>query len=278
MFVLKINSIQQKRASDLTMTTELISTVFLSEKRKNTLIMLLNGPATIDEIKQSIDGTTSAIMAQVKILLEQGLIEQSDDEYRLTHIGQIVLKKIKPLIETLNVVEGNKEFWDSRDLGAVPDTLLDRIGDLGEVMIHEPDLNHLFEPPKELLTSLKQTKNVCTFYSYFCPTCPNNYAELAKKEVNYNLILTRPVYERLRDEYTDQYNAIMQSRNSNLFVCEENIDKPGAISVTDNLLLLSFFNKKGFFDHKKIISFEDSARQWGRQFFLHYKDLAEQVK
>ncbi|WMW23031.1 winged helix-turn-helix domain-containing protein [Methanolobus mangrovi] len=260
------------------MKTELISTVFLSEKRKNTLIMLMDGPATIDDIKKSINGTTSAIMAQVKILIEQGLIEQKDDEYRLTHIGRIILKKIKPLIEALNVVEDNKDFWESRDLGAVPDPLLDRIGDLGEIMIHEPDLNHLFEPPKELLTSLKQTKNVCTFYSYFCPTCPYNYAELAKKEVNYNLILTRPVYERLRDEYTEQYNAIMNSQNSHLFVCEEDIIKPGAISVTDNLLLLSFFNKKGLFDHKKVISFHKSARQWGQDFFYHYRQLAEQVK
>ncbi len=272
-----MNSIKEK-VSDPTMKTELISTVFLSEKRKNTLIMLLNGPATIDEIKQSINGTTSAIMAQVKILLEQGLIEQEDDEYRLTYIGQIVLKKIKPLIETLNVVEGNKEFWDSRDLAAVPENLLDRIGDLGEVIIHEPDLNHLFEPPKELLTSLKQTKNVCTFYSYFCPTCPNNYSELAKKEVNYNLILTKPVYERLRDEYTCQYDAIMESQNSHLYICDENIITPGAISVTDNLLLLSFFNKKGFFDHKKVISFEESAREWGREFFMHYKQFAEEVQ
>jgi predicted transcriptional regulator len=260
------------------MKTELISTVFLSEKRKNTLLMLMDGPATIDEIKKSINGTTSAIMAQIKILLEQGLIEQNNDEYKLTHVGHIILKKIKPLIEALNVVEGNKEFWASRDLGAVPDTLLDRIGDLGDVLIHEPDLNHLFEPPRELLVSLKQTRNVCTFYSYFCPTCPNNYAELARKEVNYNLILTRPVYERLRDEYTDQYNAIMQSQNSHLYVCEENIIKPGAISVTDNLLLLSFFNKKGFFDHKKVISFEGSAREWGKDFFSHYREIAEQVK
>ncbi|WP_235856264.1 helix-turn-helix transcriptional regulator [Methanolobus halotolerans] len=240
--------------------------------------MLLNGPATIDEIKQSINGTTSAIMAQVKILIEQGLIEQKDDEYRLTHIGQIILKKIKPLIEALNVVEGNKEFWDSRDLSAVPDDLLDRIGDLGDVTIHEPDLNHLFEPPKELLVSLKSSANVCTFYSYFCPTCPCNYSELAKNEVNYNLILTKPVYERLRDEYTDQYNAIMQSQNSHLFVCHEQIITPGAISVTDDLMLLSFFNKKGFFDHKKVISFEENARQWGHEFFLHYKENAEQIK
>ncbi len=70
----------------------------------------------------------------------------------------------------------------------------------------------------------------------------------------------------------------MESQNSHLYVCDENIITPGAISVTDNLLLLSFFNKKGFFDHKKVISFEETAREWGREFFMHYKQFSEEVQ
>lgn len=260
------------------MKAELISTVFLSEKRKNTLLMLMEGPATIDEIKDSLTGTTSAIMAQVKILLEQGLIEQKDDEYRLTSIGKIIMKRIKPLVETLNVLEENKDYWDSRNLNAVPDFLLDRIGDLGEVMVHEPDLNHLFEPPSQLLTSLKKTENASTFYSYFCPSCPNNYSELAKKEVHYDLILTRPVYERLKDEYTEQHNAMMESKNSNIYICNDDQVKIGALSITDDLMLIAFFNKDGVFDHKKVISFEESARQWGKNLFLYYKENSERIK
>ena len=260
------------------MKAELISTVFLSEKRKNTLIMLMEGPASIDEIKESLTGTTSAIMAQVKILLEQGLIEQFDDEYRLTTVGKIIMKKIRPLIETLNVVEDNKDYWDSRNLNSVPEFLLDRIGDLGSVQVYEPDLNHLFEPPKELLTSLKKTKNASTFYSYFCPSCPNNYAELARREVNYDLILTKPVYERLMEEYAEQHNAMMEARNSNIFICNDDTVKLGALSITDDLMLIAFFNKQGIFDHKKVISFEESARKWGKDLFLYFKENAEKVK
>ena len=76
------------------MKTELMGTVLLSEKRKNILLMLIERPTTIDEIKNSLTGTTSAIMAQIKILIEQGLIEQNNDEYRLTYIGKIIIKKI----------------------------------------------------------------------------------------------------------------------------------------------------------------------------------------
>ncbi len=260
------------------MRAELISTVFMSEKRKNTLILLMEGPATIEQIKTSIKGTTSAIIAQIKILIEQGLVEQKDDEYSLTPIGKIILVKTKPLIETLNVVEENQDYWVSRDLTALPDHLLERIGELGDILIHESDLSHLFEPPKELLVSLKTTKNVCTFYSYFCPTCPDNYSKLATKGVDYNLILTRPVYERLKEEYTDNYNAIMVSEGSSLFVCDDGKLKPGSLSITDDMLLLTLFSKKGIFDHKKVISFEQSARDWGRDLFLYFKSLSIKIK
>jgi predicted transcriptional regulator len=260
------------------MKTELISTVFLSEKRKTALLMLMDQPATIDEIKDSLTGTTSAIMAQVKILLEQGLIEQRGEEYRLTHIGKIILKKTKPLIEVLNVLEENKEYWESRDMNAIPEDLLDRIGELGKVFVHESDLNHLFEPPKELCLSLKRSKKVSTFYSYFCPTCPNNYSELACKEVDFDLILTRSVYTRLKEEYTDNYDIMMSSRNSNMYVCEDDTITLGALSVTDDMMLLSFFTTQGIFDHKKLLCFDESALLWGMDLFEHYKQMAEKVK
>ena len=260
------------------MKTELISTVFLSEKRKNILLMLANGPITIDEIKESLTGTTSAIMAQVKMLLEQGLIEQNGEEYKLTYVGRLITKKIQPLIETVDLLEGNREYWGSRDLSAIPSHLMDRIWNLGKVVVHESDLNHLFEPPEELRNSLKQSKNVSTLYSYFCPTCPMNYAELAKKEINFDLVLTRSVYGRLKEEYEDQYDAIMESESSNLFVCEDDAINLGALSITDDLTLISFFNKEGHFDYKKAISYEESALEWSNDLFEYYKQIAEKIE
>jgi predicted transcriptional regulator len=181
-------------------------------------------------------------------------------------------------MESLNVLEENKEYWESRDLSAIPDYLLDRIGDLGQIMVYQPDLNHLFEPPAALLNSLRQSASVSTFYSYFCPSCPMNYAELAKKEVNFNLMLTRSVYSRLKDEYTEQYNAMMNSPSSNMFICDDDTVRLGALSITDNLMLIAFFNKQGIFDHKKVITFDNSARQWGMDLFEEYRQISEKVK
>jgi predicted transcriptional regulator len=144
-------------------------------------------------------------------------------------------------------------------------------------MLVEPDLNHLFEPPKELVESLEKTTEVRTFYSYFCPSCPKNYSYLAKKGTNFTLILTKSVYERLRDEFQTEYHTMMNSESSNIFICDDNI-KLGAVSVTDDLVLLAFFNKEGMFDHRKLLSFDKRAHKWGIELFDYYKSISEQVK
>jgi predicted transcriptional regulator len=260
------------------MKAELISTVFLSEKRKKTLLMLTDGPATIDEIKNSLTGTASAIMAQIKILIEQGLIEHKADMYQLTHTGKIILKKIKPLVETLNVLEGNKGYWGSRDLSAVPDDLLYNIGDLGEVTVLEPDINHLFEPPEELSDSLKKSEAIQSLYTFFCPACPADYSELAKMGTAFELIITRSVHKRFEDDYRVHYDAIMESESANVYLCEDDTLKIGALSITDDLVHMVFFTKEGTWDHKKAISFDDTARRWGSDLFEVYKKDAVKIK
>ena len=69
-----------------------------------------------------------------------------------------------------------------------------------------------------------------------------------------------------------------QSKNSRLYVCDDDVAKLGALSITDDLILIAFFNRDGIFDHKKLISFEESALSWGNELFEHYKEMAELVE
>lgn len=71
---------------------------------------------------------------------------------------------------------------------------------------------------------------------------------------------------------------MMDSPSSNMFICEDNSIRLGALSITDNLMLIAFFNKQGIFDHKKVITFEESALQWGLDLFNEYRQMAEKVK
>lgn len=259
------------------MKTELIGTIFLSEKRKSILLMLMKGPLSIDDIKNALPGNSSAIMTQVKILQEQSIIALDGDKYHLTEIGTILVRKMCPMLDTVNVLEKHIKYWETRDLSPIPINLLERIGELGDTILIEPDLNHLFEPPKELVESLEKTSKVYTLYSYFCPSCPKNYSYLAKKGTDFTLILTKSVFERLRDEFQTEYNQMMNSDCSKIYICSDDV-KLGAVSVTDDMLLLAFFNKEGMFDHRKLISFDERAHYWGIELFEYYKSISEQIK
>ena len=65
------------------MKLELLGTLFLSDKRKDLLLLLIERPMNIDEIKNTLNVTSSAMMTQIKILIDQGIIFYEHDYYKL---------------------------------------------------------------------------------------------------------------------------------------------------------------------------------------------------
>jgi predicted transcriptional regulator len=63
-----------------------------------------------------------------------------------------------------------------------------------------------------------------------------------------------------------------------MYVCDDDSLKLGALSITDDIMLIAFFNKDGIFDHKKVLSFEESALRWGVDLFQYYKKKSEKIK
>ena len=55
------------------MSSSLCDTIWLSEKRKNLLLLLMEGPRDIEQIKTSLNVTAKAMMPQIKILKKQGV-------------------------------------------------------------------------------------------------------------------------------------------------------------------------------------------------------------
>ena len=101
------------------MSSSLCDTIWLSEKRKNLLLLLMEGPRDIEQIKTSLNVTSKAMMPQIKILKKQGLILQKEDTYVLSEIGNLVVGNMLPLLNTLEVIEENKEYWASRDTSVI---------------------------------------------------------------------------------------------------------------------------------------------------------------
>ncbi|MGB9941405.1 helix-turn-helix transcriptional regulator [Methanosarcina sp.] len=258
------------------MSSSLCDTIWLSEKRKNLLLLLMEGPRDIEQIKTSLNVTSKAMMPQIKILKKQGLILQKEDTYMLSEIGKLVVGNMLPLLNTLEVIEENKEYWASRDTSVIPREQFMRLGELGECMVIEPDLNHLFDLPREFTENLIKSRCIMSSLSYYHPLYPSLYSRLAKSGAEIEVVLTKAVFERLKNDCKDELETLLNSENTVFKVCEESLQLP-TVAVTEKFMYLCLFDKQGKYDHRKVMSFDASALRWGRELFMHYKELSREV-
>lgn len=258
------------------MESSLIDLVFRSDKRKNLLILLDSGSKNIDEIRDELDVTATSILPQIKKLIDSDLIVQEDRMYKLTVLGEFIIKKVKPLISALDVVEKNNSYWTGHDLNSIPHYLLERIAELGDCTLIEPDLNHIYEPSQKIIDSMVNAKIASTFASYFNPAYLPLYVELGKKDAELALIFSQSVWDHLSTEHSNMIKELMGMDNVSIYISRE--VKISEITVTDEIMLLGLFDKNGKFDHQFILSFEPSARKWGQELFDYLKRLSKQVK
>lgn len=258
------------------MKVSLIDLVFLSEKRTDVLLLLADGPKSSDEIKKSLNVTAASIMPQIKKLKEGHLILLEKDLYMLSEMGKIVVEKMEPLLNTVRIFEENYNYWISHDLSAIPDPLLNRIEELGNYYLLEPDLNRLFEIPEEFTKYLLESTRVMAFISFFHPLYLSLYTELSKKDVSMSIIFIKPVFERMKKDYSEELKTLFKGKNTKIYIYDKNITLTSVI--TDRFCSLVLFDKKGKFDHQQMISFDDTALKWCEELFEHYENMSSEIK
>lgn len=112
--------------------------------------------------------------------------------------------------------------------------------------------------------------------SYYHPLYPSLYSRLAKSGAEMEIVLTKAVFERLKNDCKDELETLLNSENTVVKVCEENLQLP-TLAVTEIFMYLCLFDKQGKYDHRKVMSFDVSALRWGRELFMHYKELSQEV-
>jgi predicted transcriptional regulator len=259
------------------MDLQLIDTIFFSDKRKNLLLFLKDGPKTIEEIKTKLEVSSSPIMAQIRVLLKDGLIVQKRDAYELSAKGKLIVPKMEPLLSTFQVFDENHDYWARQDLSTLPPHLLDRIGELGNCKEIIPERTHIFNYPPEIMGPLHRSSTVMEVSSFFRPGYPHLYRDLAKKGIEVSLVLERQIYMKLISDYRKDVEEFINMRNTRLFVCDNRIELASSI-VTDLFISLSLISKDGRYYNHEMVSFEKSAISWGQKLFGYYMEMSEQIK
>lgn len=260
------------------MNPGLLDLILFSEKRKDFLLLLKEGPKNIEEILEKLQVPRTALLPQVKKLKEEDLVIREEGIYRLSTIGEIVVEKMQPLLDTLSVFETNEEFWADRKLASIPPHLIKRISELGDYRVIEPDLSHTFDLNEEFVKNLSSSSYVHMFCSYFHPHFPNLFLNLARKGIEVSLILSEAVYLRLVEDFKEEGKELLSTENSSLYILEKKeVKTPALVAAANRVISLGLFNESGRFDRQYVISFEPRAVKWGEELFGYYRDMSREI-
>ncbi|WP_269850006.1 helix-turn-helix transcriptional regulator [Methanosarcina horonobensis] len=203
------------------MNPNLLDLILFSEKRKAFLLLLKEGPKNTQEILDRLQVPRTALLPQIKKLKEQNLVIHEDGIYRLSLVGEIIIEKMQPLLDTLEVFEKNEEFWADRKLSPIPLHLMKRISELGDYRLIEPDLSHTFDLNPEFVKHTSNSNNILMFFSYFHPQFPSFFLNLARKGTEISLVQSESVYLRFLEDFRKEGEEYLKMENASLFILDK---------------------------------------------------------
>ena len=255
----------------------ILELIFLSEKRKDILLFLKDGPKTTAEIKEYLNLSSVAVLPQLKKLKDNFLILKTEDAYSLSPLGIAIVIRMKAMVDLLNLFGMQYDYWAIHSLDCIPEPLLERIGELSKCSFSESlDRTRLFEPHREFVENIKISKKVSGISSIFHPSYPSLFLNFAKIGMGVSLLVTLPVYERLKEEFRAELCEFIKFENSSFYVCSEEIEF--SYVVTDKFFSMSLPFFEGTFDYKQdVMSFDSVALQWGEDLFAYYRNISHKI-
>jgi len=255
------------------MKDESISDVlFFSEKRRQILLYLLEEPKTIDDIKTYLNSKSSPIMVQIRILTRNFLIQEKNGVFSLTPIGEYTVKEMKNVLDMFAVFDKNPEYWGEVDLTAFPAYLLNRIGEMGNVNLSYPNNAHIFDRVRAVGKSLESAESLIEISSIFRQEYVTSYVEIAESGISVAFVFTKDVIERIEKDFPESYRKYMNLENVRIFFCPE--IKLASCMVTDKMISLSLFTKKGYFFNHDLTSCDKNAVLWGTDLYHHFRSVS----
>lgn len=254
----------------------LIDLLFMSQKRRGLLLLLKDGGRTIEEIVDILNVTSTGMLPQIKKLKEEFLIIQHDREYRLTPLAEILVEKMKPLLDTLEVIEEHKHFWDNRDLSDLSPAFLERLNELKPYSLVKPDPDKLFETSSIFLKNIEKSKNILFLSSIFHPALQEIFLKNEDKNIKVTIIITKRIHERLKNDFEEELKLYLARKNRQFFVCADEM-KIAMLTKTERFIMVDFLTWKGDYDRESIMAFEPASLKWAEELILYYKSQAQEI-
>ncbi|MDW7732596.1 MAG: winged helix-turn-helix domain-containing protein [Methanolobus sp.] len=259
------------------MKKSLLDVIFASDKRKNVLLLLQDGPKEMDFLLKSLETTRTALLPQIRILEDHHLIIQQDDNYRLTVIGERIVDKMVPLIDTVDVLDFNLDFWGERDLRFIPPELMDRIQELSEYQVNEPSISNIHELNQGFTRATANSSKMYAVTTIFHPHFMDLFTLWTENKTEITMVISRELFEKFKEHDRSDFQELLD----NEYITFNLYDRPFNFvyfAFNDECILMTMLTKEGWYDNKELISFSSTALEWGKDLFDHYLEDSTPIK
>lgn len=257
---------------------ELLNFVILSEKRTKLLCLLKDSPKLLEEIKESLEVSSSGIIPQLRKMEKRELLETREGKkYGLTGVGWVIAKFFNRFNGALKVLEMNRVFWEEHDVSKIPEEFLLRLNELEEYKVFEINASDVDRPHKKYLEELLKANRVRGVSPILHPDYPQSILQLAHRGADISIIMSEKILSKIKDKHMSELKEGLGYDNLRFLVCRKEVGI--AFTVTDHFLSMRLPLKDGTYDlYKNIISYDKSALKWGKDLFKHFEEHSEPIE
>jgi len=251
------------------MKKPLIDVIFASEKRKNILLFLKEGPQEMEHLLTSLDTNRQAILPQIRILEEHYLVSHTKDTYELTNIGKLLVDEVAPLVNTTEVLDIDIDYWGTHNLDFIPPHLLKRMNELGKCNIINPCISKMYEIHNNFHEATLLSESVFVVTTFMFPNFSMLSSELISRNITMHAIISTDLLDKMRNVDRAYFADLIKNKLFHFFVYSKKMDFI-SFAYNDHNLMLGLLTNSGDFDNKYVLCQGSCVLYWGKELFDYY--------
>jgi len=247
----------------------LLDVLFMSDKRKAVLLLLQNGPKEMKSLLKALDTKRPALLPQIKMLEDIHLIVHYNGIYELTTLGKIVVDKMIPLLDTLDVFDGDIDYWRDRDLRFIPSSLLYRLREIKGCKVIEPNLVNIYEINKDFIETCAISKDLLFILTFAHPIFTTIISQFIANNSHVKIIINMDLLQKFKANEQKEVNGYIINEKIEFYLYPKDISL-GTFAQNDHCSVLRTLSKDRTYDYTQLFCKGPDALKWGRELFDFY--------
>ncbi|WP_321417876.1 winged helix-turn-helix domain-containing protein [uncultured Methanomethylovorans sp.] len=252
------------------MKKPIVEVLVSSEKRRNMLLLLLDGPKEMETILNSLKTNRTALLPQIKILKESHLISKYEDIYKLITIGKLIVEEMIVFLEITNMFGENRDYLGTHFIDFIPTDLLKKLPQLGSCNIIDIPIGDLFDAEKDFFEKAIMSKYWFQITSTLHPVFHEFYVEMIDQGTDVSIIFTQEIYEKIKHDYYDDFKELIDIKLISFYVYPKDLEFVSFI-LADQSINFRLFTQEGESDNKKMLFSSPASLEWGKELFEYYR-------